>query len=142
MIQGLTFTIHGAPRTKKNHGRRIRRGNRTYSIPSEAYEAWTVEARKSLPAIWRALHHAGITGPITADLNCTALIWRHADVGDAVGYYQGIADWLESVGIIKNDVQIRAWDGSRLLKDAQFPRVEITLDELEPRVKPKRKRSP
>lgn len=135
MIQGLTFTIYGTPRTKKNHGRRIKRGTRTYNVPSEAYEDWTAIARKSLPLIRQQIDDAGVVLPITADVNCTAVFYRDADAGDAVGYYQGLADWLENVGVLKNDVQVRTWNGSELRKDTTLPRIVITLDELPAREK-------
>lgn len=135
MIQGLTFTIYGTPRTKKNHGRRIKRGNRKFDIPSKAYEDWTLIARKSLPLIRQQIDDAGVVLPITTDVNCAAVFYRDADAGDAVGYYQGLADWLENVGILVNDVQIRTWDRSELRKDTTLPRIVITLDELPPREK-------
>ena len=142
MIQGLTFTIYGTPRTKKNSGRRKYsfRQKRTFNVPSEAYETWAAIAGKSLPLIRQIVDDAGIGLPIAADVNCAALIYRHADVGDAVGFQQGLADWLENAGILKNDVQIRTWDGTRLLKDATMPRIEVTLDELPAREKTKRKK--
>lgn len=135
MIQDLTFTIYGTPRTKKNHGRRVKRGKRTFSVPSEAHEYWVAIARKSLPLIRQQIADSDIGIPITADVNCAAVIFRHADVGDAVGFYEAIADWLQKVGILANDVQIRQWDGSRLRQDSKLPRIEITLDQLEPREK-------
>lgn len=68
--------------------------------------------------------------PERLQLNCQALIYRDADRGDAVGYYQGIADLLEKLRILSNDRMIVAWDGSRLLKDPERPRVEIVLTEM------------
>lgn len=137
MIQGLTFTIYGAPRTKKNHGRRKYsfKKKRTFNVPSEQYETWARIARMSLPLIQQQMADAGVELPIAADLNCRAMIYRDADAGDAVGYYQGLADWLEDVGIVVDDVQIRQWDGSRLAKDGALPRIEVTLDELPAREK-------
>lgn len=135
MIRGLKFTIFGTPRTKKNHGRRIKRGRRIFNVASEAHENWVEIARKSLRLIRQQIADAGITLPITADVNCAALYFRHADVGDAVGFHEAVADWLQKVGILKNDVQIRQWDGSRLRQDPKLPRIEITLDQLEPREK-------
>ena len=41
-----------------------------------------------------------------------------------------VADALEEAGVVLNDSLIASWDGSRLLKDAANPRVEITLEEL------------
>jgi len=66
--------------------------------------------------------------PITDEVNCRALFYRDALRGDAVGYYQALADALEEAGIVKNDRLIVSWDGSRLLKDADIPRIEVTLD--------------
>ena len=63
-------------------------------------------------------------------MNCRALLYRDALIGDAAGYYQALADWLESSGVIVNDRLIVQWDGSRLLKDAARPRIEVTLEEL------------
>ena len=133
MSELITFEVPGPPRTKKNHGERVRRGTRTLSVPSEAYRVWAWRAKFAVPAIRRAAAEIGLALPITADVNCRATFYRHADVGDAVGFYQGVADWMENVGILKNDVQIRSWDGSRLSKDKARPRVEVTLEAIEQR---------
>lgn len=137
MIQRLCFTIYGAPRTKKNHGRRKYSfaKKRTFNVPSEAYEEWASIARKSLRLIRQQIGDAGVEIPIAVDVNCCATIYRDKDSGDAVGYYQGLADWLENVGIVKNDVQIRQWNGSELKQDPKLPRIEVRLDELPPREK-------
>jgi hypothetical protein len=134
------FAIAGAPRTKKNHGRRKYsfRLKRTLNIPSEAYEDWASQALRSLPSIRRAAEFAGIVLPIEADVNCAAIFHRQALAGDAVGYYQGVADWMENVNILRNDVQIVSWDGSRLAKDATNPRIEVRLEFLPPQPKPAR----
>jgi hypothetical protein len=58
------------------------------------------------------------------------LFYRDAERGDAVGYYQGLADLLEKRGVVANDRLIMSWDGSRLLKDSANPRVELTLEEV------------
>lgn len=128
----VSFTIYGAPRTKKNHGRRKYSftRKRTFNVPSAEYEAWAVIAQKSLPLIRQQIGDAGVGLPITANLNCRAIIYRDAAAGDAVGYYQGLADWLENVGVVENDRQVCQWDGSRLKKDAALPRIEVTLSAL------------
>ncbi len=36
----------------------------------------------------------------------------------------------KGLGIISDDEQIKSWDGSRLMKDADRPRVEITIEEF------------
>ena len=130
MIVTPKFTLFGAPRTKKNHGQRLKRGNRVFNVASDAHERWVWIAKKSLPVVRQQLLDAGLVLPITAPLNAVALIYREAWTGDAVGYYQAIADWLQKIGIIENDRQIRSWDGTRLRKDADLPRVEIVLEEV------------
>lgn len=131
MIVTPKFTLFGVPRTKKNHGERVKRGHRTFTVPSAAHERWVWIAKKSLPVVRQQLLDAGLVLPITVPLNAAVQIYREAWIGDAVGYYQAIADWLEKVGIVENDRQIRSWDRTRLRKDADLPRVEIVLEEVE-----------
>ena len=69
--------------------------------------------------------------PIARPVNCAALFYRDALRGDAVGFYQGLADVLEKAGIVENDKFIVSWDGSRLRKDAARPRVELVLTTTE-----------
>ena len=64
-------------------------------------------------------------------VNMTALIYREKNVGDALNYLEAIADALERAGVVKNDRLIVSFDGSRLLKDADRPRVEVVLTTLE-----------
>jgi Holliday junction resolvase RusA-like endonuclease len=118
----LSFTIPGAPRTKKNHGRLVRAGGRHRLIPSAAFGAWNAVAQVHLLKI--------DTMPLLVPVNCRALFYRDALRGDAVGYYQALADALEEARIVENDALIVQWDGSRLLKDAANPRIEVTLETL------------
>lgn len=118
----LRLTLHGAPRTKKNHGSVRMVGSRRLHVPSEAYMRWRDGALMQIPARTRLPDQP---------YNCCALIFRDRAAGDAVGYYQAIADMLEEAGVVSNDRLIEAWDGSRLLKDARRPRVELTLTPLE-----------
>lgn len=121
-----SFTIRGAPRTKKNHGRVIQRGRRKFHVQSEAHHNWH-EA-----AMWQCADvRGGWEGfPLMFPLRVTALFYRDRDVGDLVGYQQALADLLEDGGIIQNDRLIRSWDGTRLLKDAANPRIEISIEAL------------
>jgi len=89
-------------------------------IPSAAYTQWENGCK-------RASAYDRRMQPITYEVNCAALIYRDKRVGDAVGYMQAIADCLEHLGIVENDRLIVSWDGTRLLKDADNPRVEVTL---------------
>lgn len=117
-----SFVITGPPRTKKNHGSRLQRGDRLLTIPSQAYLDWDAAATVQLKNQKK--------GMITGALNCRARFYRHALVGDACGFYQALADTLQHAGVIVNDSQIQAWDGTRLLKDAGNPRVEFTLETM------------
>lgn len=117
----IQFTIPGKPRTKKNHGWRTKRGRQ---MPSHAYAAWSKEALLHLCVLMAG--RPTIQGPV----NCRALFYRDALRGDAVGYYQALADTLEDARVVHDDVLIVSWDGSRLLKDAKNPRIEVVLEVL------------
>src|SRR5258708_21268222 len=116
MWEQLEFTIHGAPRTKKNHGRRKYSfvKQRTLNVPSQAFEDWALGACRSLPLIRAAAKFEGIELPIADKVNCAAIFFREAAAGDAVGYYQAVADWMQAAGILRDAEQIVSWDGSRL----------------------------
>ena len=62
-------------------------------------------------------------------LHLTAISSR----ADAVGLYESLGDLLQDGGILANDKLIEDWDGSRRLKDARNPRVEIFLTIVENR---------
>ena len=64
---------------------------------------------------------------ITFVLPVTPRTKKNSRVHDAVGYYQALADALESAGVLSNDKWITQWDGSRLAKDAERSRIEVTL---------------
>lgn len=121
------LTLPGPPRTKKNSATISRVGTRVVLRPSEAWMAWRDAVRvAALRAGWH--RHA----PIAAPVNCAALFYRDARRGDACGYYQGLADVLEEIGVVDDDKRIEQWDGSRLLVDRADPRVVLTLTPLAP----------
>lgn len=117
----VEFTIPWAPRTKKNHGWRTKSGKQ---MPSHAFMEWNAKAQIRLIPIRQR-------GTIQTPVNCRALIYRDRLSGDAVGYYQALADALEDARVVHDDVLIVSWDGSRLLKDAKNPRVEVVLTEAQ-----------
>lgn len=123
----LTLTIPGIPRTKKNSGRIVPIGGRHILLPSEAWQTW---ADAVVPAI-KAWATRQRLQPISRPVNCAAVFFRDALRGDAVGFYQGLADVLQHAGIVENDKHIVSWDGSRLRKDASRPRVELELTATE-----------
>ena len=157
--ESISFVLPVTPRTKKNHGSVIHRGGRKFHIPSEAYTKmegqivmWArtslaTDANKS-PVLDRSGKACRAERLFLAQsLNCCAIFYRDADRGDAVGYYQGLADALEAAGVVSNDKWIKQWDGSRLAKDASRPRIEVTLraltkEELERKPEPDDERCP
>ena len=126
----LRLTIAGAPRTKKNSQQIImlkRKGQRPRRIvkPSQAWESW---AEHSLPIIAQQIRRSPIRTPLPDQpYNCAAFFYRDADRGDAVGFYQGLADLLEKAGVLSDDKWLVSWDRSRLLIDRENPRVELVL---------------
>lgn len=119
--------IPGAPRTKKNHGQRLKVGGIVKNVPSAAYLQWNDTAQYWL-ARFRSMRDAcNVRIPIAFPVNAAAVFYREALVGDAVGFYQGLADALQEGGILADDKWIVSWDGSRLRKDAERPRVEVTI---------------
>lgn len=136
-----------APATKKNSATIVRaHGSRGIPIllPSEQYQAWeqgalaAFEGARMIEGAWakkangkRQRVYRWLPWPaIDYPVNCRALIYRQANVGDAVGYYQAIGDWLQKAGAVVNDKWIVSWDGTRLRKDSQAPRIEIELTEV------------
>lgn len=147
MIELPGFVITGRPTTKKTSGRIItitpkgqkrstcracnRVFGRTIMLPSEAYEEWEGNALSQMPGIKLQLARAGVTLPLVGLVSIEAHIYREANVGDVAGFHQAIGDMLQKAGIIKNDVQIEDWDGTRRLKDAARPRVEIFITTID-----------
>ncbi len=121
----IRLTLLGAPRTKKNHGFRTKQG---HQMPSAAYSAWDRMAQLQI-AKWRCHPIRQHWKPVSVQCNVMAIFYREALVGDAVGFYQALADTLEKGGIVENDKLIVSWDGSRLMKDAKNPRVEVEITE-------------
>jgi Holliday junction resolvase RusA-like endonuclease len=118
----MRLVIDGPPRTKKTSNRIVtrKRDGRQFVIPSSANEAWTKSAVKQLLV-------QSYAPPIRTPVTMRATIYREKNLGDLIGYLQAIADALEEAGVVTNDRLIMAFDGSRMLKDAARPRVEIEL---------------
>jgi Holliday junction resolvase RusA-like endonuclease len=115
------LVILGAPRTKKTSNRIFRPAGtkRLRIVPSATHQAWFAAA---LPQV--RVQNAG-NAPITQPVSVAAVFYRDALRGDAVGYYQALADLLERSGVVEDDKWIVDWDGSRLRKDADRPRIEV-----------------
>jgi len=120
----IQFTVFGAPRTKKNSNRLVKAGKMRRILPSKAWTQWVETARTVRDGHWM------VAVPETT-YNIRAIFYRDALRGDAVGYYQGLADLLEKRGILSDDKWLVSWDGSRLAIDRENPRVEITLEPVD-----------
>jgi hypothetical protein len=150
--QLITWTLTGAPRTKKTSNRIVqvkgKDGARGFTkiLPSEAHQEWFKAAMQQAPGIRLQLSSAGIGLPLEGWLQVRATFFRDRESGDLLGYLQAIADWMQEpkcnvqgrtvrngAGIIHDDVQIRSWDGSRLAKDASCPRIEVEISVLSSR---------
>ena len=129
-VESFTFDIPGVPRTKKNSGRIVwdRKAGRRKLVPSEASEAWYAMACTGLPRIRWAADLAKVELPIRVEVSAECAIFLGpGNTGDPVNYYQAIADFMESVGILANDKQIRHWDGTRVHVAAEEPRITVRL---------------
>jgi hypothetical protein len=92
-------------------------------LPSPQFRQWNQAAQ-----MWLARVRSENPGlPIRGPVNCRALFFRDAFRGDAVGYYQALADALGEARIVFDDQLIVSWDGSRLFKDHVNPRIEVEL---------------
>ena len=124
--------LPGPPRTKKNSANIQMAGTRKIVKPSEAWLAW----RDNVQAWWlkgaRLEARRAAPLPLTVPLNCAALFFRDRRAGDSTGYYQGLADVLQELGVVRDDVLIEQWDGSRLRVDRLNPRVELVLTPADP----------
>jgi Holliday junction resolvase RusA-like endonuclease len=137
-MTAFALTIYGAPRTKKTHNRLVWVKGKPRVLPSKQWARWVTSAVIVTPAMDGKVMIDGRLGRVflgvqpltTRPVCCCARFYRDADRGDLVGYQQGLADLLEKRGVLKNDRQIVSWDGSRLLKDATHPRVELWLKEV------------
>lgn len=126
----VSFTIPGAPRTKKTSNQLVTVGARQKILPSKAFLEWNAIAQMEIARMRSKLQNVPRMG-ISVEVNCRALFYRDALIGDATGYYQALADCLQEARIVENDRLIVSWDGSRLLKDAIQPRVKVTLETVE-----------
>lgn len=145
-------TIHGIPRTKKTSNElhlTVGKGHvlewvqklaeettekgairavlsRVRVQPSKNYRKWTRLAVFQ----W---HGDRPDGPISTPVGIRALIYRDRAVGDVQGFQQAIGDYLqlEKVGVLANDRLIEHWDGTRRLKDAAHPRIELEITVLD-----------
>lgn len=152
----VRITIIGAPRTKKTHNQgSIARASgkgqpcpacraplRVRVFPSKPWRQWVKEASVTIDGeqlvksgkllLLKPEHGAARPWrPVANPVTCRAVFYRDADVGDLIGYMQGLADFLEERGVLTDDQWIQGWDGSRLALTDGRPRVEVELTPLD-----------
>lgn len=155
-MKALHLILPGIPMTKKTSQRIIRFGrNREFVkvMPSEQFCAWFDDLMKFGGQIRREAERAGFVLPIAGPVEVTATVYRKTNTGDLLGYLQSVGDAIQArierdeydqkkqrdvrklvrdgLGIIQDDKQIASWDGSRLLKDAANPRIELDVVQLQ-----------
>lgn len=124
----ISFVVPGAPRTKKTSNRIVRVAGFSKVLPSKAFEEWNKIAQIYLNRV-RSASPLWLRDSRGREINCRALFYRQTLIGDATGFYQALADALQEARLVENDRLIVSWDGSRLLKDAENPRIEVLLTE-------------
>lgn len=143
----LRFTIFAIPRTKKTSSRLVGLGKKCFAcgkrahvkiLPSEAFEVFEQTAVLQGMVLTGKIHALGQHLPIEGPVHVKALFYRDANRGDLTGYEQALADVLQAptnrrkgIGIIRDDVQIKSWDGTRLLVDRENPRIEIEINRMD-----------
>lgn len=127
----MRLVILGAPRTKKNSLRRLKRGKRVFTVPSLAHEQWEAVAVAQLRkqhAYVRTIYGPDYAAMITTPVNLRAVVYRErAGRADLLNYLAAISDALERAGVLEDDRLVASLDGSRLMLDRARPRVEIEL---------------
>lgn len=130
----MRLVILGAPRSKKNSLRRLKRGKRIFTVPSLAHEQWEAVAVAQLVRQYREWARGLPMGtPIDFPVNMKALVYRErAGRADLINFLSAVSDALERAGVLVDDRLVASLDGSRLLLDRERPRVEIELTACEP----------
>lgn len=118
----MRLVIEGPPVTKKNSMQmaRNKRTGAVFPVQSKPQKAWAEKA------VWQIRAQSG--GSVYAcPVNMAAIVYRAKAVGDLLNYLAAVSDALEAAGVVTNDRLIVSLDGSRMLKDADRPRVEVEL---------------
>ncbi len=117
------FEILGAPATKKNSQRIIvnKATGRPMIIGGNSARGWEQNAILQLASQWHR------PGALDQAVRMSATVYRERATGDLLNYLAAVSDALEKARVVTNDRWIVSLDGCRMDKDAENPRVEITL---------------
>lgn len=123
------FTITGQPITKKNSINLVGIGRpcpvchkrpKTIPLPSKAFKKYQDAALTQLSGVGN--HY----GPVHVMAHYWLKTARMPDLNNLMG---ATADILQAANIIRDDVDIFSWDGSRIMGiDRINPRVEIEIE--------------
>ena len=119
----LTFTINGAPITKKNH-QEIRKNWKTgkhFIGQSKQYERFEQEALWQIPQLAEPID-------MPVNVKCLFFMPTHRRV-DQVNLLEAICDILVAGKILQDDNAriICSHDGTRVYYDKENPRTEVTI---------------
>lgn len=118
----IRLHIPGAIRSKKNSKQVFSpRPGKKIVIPSKAYDKWQKEARE-----WVAYSIDRQVFPIAAPCHVSAVIYFKGNQPDLSGAMESVGDCFQGL-LWANDGQIESWDGTKLIKDNEFPRIEMVL---------------
>ena len=127
LMNKITLTLPGSIRSKKNSKiptivGGVNKPRRAIILPSQAYQKWE---KIAAPAAKIQYPHSE---PIISPVCVRAIAYIRGIEPDLSGMTESVGDCLEKAEIIKNDRQIKSWDGSRVYRDKDNPRtiVEIT----------------
>ena len=122
----LTYTIYGAPRTKKN-SQQIHRNaaGRPFVAPSKAFTEYERSCLAQIKTPYM---------PVSAAVNVKCVYYMpDKRKVDLVNLLEATCDILVKAGVLADDCAavVAAHDGSRVLLDRKNPRVEIEITELQ-----------
>ena len=146
MIEIPGFVLSGAIRSKKTSQKIIsipKKGAKRCPacgkapgfpkiLPSDAHHSWHKSAMDQCLIIKGKLARGGVDLPVASLVNVRADFYQDVDRADCTGLYESLADLLQDAGIIVNDRLISSWNGSRRLKDAGNPRIEVYIQVIQP----------
>lgn len=113
----LSGTVHGAPRTKKNHKQSIAKESVAYC--------------RFRDGIIEGLLGKCAFPEIALNLEAHFFVDSRGRQADLVGLLQGFCDALENAAVVPSDWWIKAFDGSRIHVDQpEHARVEFKLSPL------------
>ena len=123
----LTFSISGAPITKKNSQQILinPKTKRPFIMPSKQYKAYEKEALAQLNSV-KVLQTEAIEEPVNV---CCTYFMPTRRKTDLCNLLEATCDILVGAGVLADDncTIVVGHDGSRVLYDKENPRVEVCI---------------